>query len=1268
MQKKRFRIIAFAVAVITILGISAGWAMAKDVSKLIFSGVTMEAKADGSVQGFLDFKVKNIENNGVDYILEYDTNYVELSDSNNAPVPIGSGIDYAPSFLKMNNQDFSEDTFFVMSEMPVAEGKYAKVSMKIFVQEDAMGANIGQKNIGDNEVVGPIVKVIQAADKELTLGRLSFRIKDPAVFAKLSEQDLMNVFRVETNNDGSSAFAISYVDMSSYPPVVFYDDSSHLGYEFNVKNTIKSVEVNNSDRTVTAAEIYGQGNENDLIAYLNSYMQDITVTYADGTQVADTITWGDRDKGFTCDNAWDPKGGTYTVTQRYNEEFTVTAVVKVTPVSIVGYVVDNDFINYPTADDIPESLDAWKESTGEDALPKKAKPVFSVLLPGFLTYGVEIDENSWKQVLPADKDLFAAREEGQYTFTADVKEGQVPVWATVADDAAISVGVAVGAVTPEPDVEAVVDDEGLLTITVNSVGELNPLPADMNFLVRMPNGQVISHADFENGGLFEIALNSPVAGKATIKLKAGDLDNAQQRVLQQSINLGNRLGSFGIAAKSGDLPRSKWVPVAAGPRNNIYVDKNYEFDYSVTGAQIFNIASDMTAPPTTIILVGADRIFTRYSGYDGTEPGSLQTVAVESWTKVAGEMTVGSVVTFKGILKDTSYVNFGEVHNPENVQITLTLKVVESASPEKINDIDDFHFDKKRVGYTSEEVQTASFGITNLVNSDIFGLTVSLDSDDFIVVGNPDYYLATGDVTSFQIKTKEGLPVGKYSGVVTISSNKTQVLDSFRVYFEVTAGPVYRLNLSAEPQDAGTAVAPDGYTYGAGDTVTLQAEAAEDCTFAGWQVTAGPQVTFEPDAGADVVTFEMPDLENLGLEYDYITIRAVFGETDAAKLKLQNLQLFNPDDSENDLLNADYDVVQFDPKTKEYWVIAPSGAEENKATFSVNTGEGVPDMDVSASLQAGGGTIQNLTLNKHGSGSYDIEKIPLAVAPTDNLLTISLTAGGDTRSYKVHIYRKIAVKDMAQFGYGNSPYGLIMKDDVHVAPDQKDTWKAEFDKGNCFTAGYTPEGGKTGLVYYPDAWGSTQQATNYDKVDEALFVYSGESFDDPGLIDLVDSLGNEIDVNANPNSVKRKITVYKLISENHKNLMDDFRTVTAETLDLGVGNQVDVLQGLRVRPGVYAISYEFEDFDGSSVSVQRPLIVLAGRGDVDIDGSVSDADAELIANRYNMRLPYENLPGFENGSRLYQYRICDANVDRNVNIGDSNMILRYKNSIEQFYK
>ena len=110
-----------------------------------------------------------------------------------------------------------------------------------------------------------------------------------------------------------------------------------------------------------------------------------------------------------------------------------------------------------------------------------------------------------------------------------------------------------------------------------------------------------------------------------------------------------------------------------------------------------------------------------------------------------------------------------------------------------------------------------------------------------------------------------------------------------------------------------------------------------------------------------------------------------------------------------------------------------------------------------------------------------------------------------------------------------------------------------------------------------------------------------------------------------------------------------------------------MLAGGRVRPGVYAIQYVFRDYDGSRIVLTKPLIVLYERGDVNLSKSVTNDDAELIAGRYRTKLPYGNLPGYEAGSRLCLYRICDANTDRNINIGDYNYIIKVLGNAQRFY-
>ena len=122
------------------------------------------------------------------------------------------------------------------------------------------------------------------------MATLSFRVKDPQAFAKLDKDGLEQVFSIKNGADGKKAFDISYVDITKHPPEVFYNEDENLGFEFQLENTISKVLVaKGSSIEVSAAEIYKNGTENDLIDYLNAHMRDVVVQYADGASVMDKI-------------------------------------------------------------------------------------------------------------------------------------------------------------------------------------------------------------------------------------------------------------------------------------------------------------------------------------------------------------------------------------------------------------------------------------------------------------------------------------------------------------------------------------------------------------------------------------------------------------------------------------------------------------------------------------------------------------------------------------------------------------------------------------------------------------------------------------------------------------------------------------------------------------------------------------------------------------------------------------------------------------------
>ena len=1267
---------------------------------LIFSGVTITSNStSGTVQGFLDVSVKNIENVGAGFTLEYNTDYVALSrvsDNGTSFTPMDeiSALQGNPVFFNLNKDAFKQsDVNVTSSRESGGAANYEALTLDFSIKNTAEESSyIKEKAITNINPDGTnmTTKVLDALGKTVLLGSISFQIKDPAAFAKLSSTDLSKIFRIQRTDTGENLFQISEVDVTSYPPVVFYDQSKNLDYVFNVENTMISVTLDVPSMSVTADEIYDKESPDDLLKWINTYMNAVTVRYADGTAVADTVTWGDASKEYSMTGDYNVKGGSYTFTQKYNDKFSVTARLEVKPVNIAGYVTTDAFIAYD-ADSVPQDI-----SDEAMKLPALAQVIFDKFIANGANYTVTLDGSSWHQTSgPAlsggTADFFTDKANGKYTFAATANTGGLPSWVTVGSMTEASVVRGIGPQTEAPrseNINASVSDDGVLTVVVScGTSEL----ADINFIVRMPGGLVIDpDAVTSAGGTYTLALNdndgTAANGTATIKIKAGNKDDAMQLMLSQYINLGSRGGSFGLAAEASGELQSDFTPFSFDPRNNYYIapasgGSDYEFDYSGAKATLFPFDETETdGPPLTIILPSTDAVRTVYSGTQGTEPGSLKTITVDSWTLESGELKAGETVVYKGVLADTSYTDYGSVVNKDD-SITVTIKLTVSEAPEEneqIEDITDFVFNKKQEGYGAASLQTAEFNVKNIGNIDITGahVTFELENDYFTVSGNLPYTLAQGASESIKITPKAGLPVGRYEQIVTIGSNRKAVLDKFKVTFEVTDKPVYNIRLTPSIPGAGTLTSDNGYAYCIGEDVTIKAEANEDYIFRRWEVTndSGITVSFSPDANATTAAFIMPDVS--GEPNETLEIQAVFDETLAARLRITDLIVMDDDDNNtqhNLLGSSTLKKVTFDPKVKDYAVITGNTSERNKAWFMLKSDDPSVTVSVSVTTRSGiSGTesapvaVSSTADTAASPGAFNTDAFDIAAMPVINKLIITLTAneGGESASriYTVDIYRKPKADDMVSFNYGNSPYGLIERDSSIT---DKAAAKKAFDDAKCsFKGSAAPEGAAADLSYHADAWGLSSEAYNYDKDEYALFVYNGYSFKDPGIRSVTNSVGDTVE----PADITRKVTLLELTAENPSNLINDMREVTEATYTLpaDVSESVKILDK-RVRPGVYSIDYSFKDFDGSTVTVSKPLIVLYRRGDVDLSNMTERNDALYIERRFRVQLPYGNIQGFEAGSMLALYRIVDVNNDRNINIGDANAIKYSTETMSEFY-
>ena len=96
--------------------------------------------------------------------------------------------------------------------------------------------------------------------------------------------------------------------------------------------------------------------------------------------------------------------------------------------------------------------------------------------------------------------------------------------------------------------------------------------------------------------------------------------------------------------------------------------------------------------------------------------------------------------------------------------------------------------------------------------------------------------LQKGESVDFDITTNIGLDVGTYECTVSVISNDG-VLRTFKISFEVTEAPTYKIELVSDNVNYGKAETDSGlYTASEGEAVSITATPEEDCVFTGWKM------------------------------------------------------------------------------------------------------------------------------------------------------------------------------------------------------------------------------------------------------------------------------------------------------------------------------------------------------------------------------------------------------------------------------------------------
>lgn len=1159
-------------------------------------------------------------------------------------------------------------------------------------------------------------QLIMAAEEDVRFGRISFRIKSPQEFSALTDAEMaealkivhfseadMTIWQGAVDEEGNLSSGDNGVQMSYWDPdaekMVWYDDPDrYIKFEMNITAKLEKVYADKSELSVSAYDIYKTGKATDLLDFVNTNMSKLILEYADGSFVPAKMEWTE-DGCNLFDIDYKATGGDYTLTHPYGEHGGVSVTVHVEPVKLKGFVAEKENLTF-TTDYVQKFLAQDFTESGLTELDVLELPtvVTPVLEPYQYTGGLPDISGTfrWQDGADASGEMSAppagfGDSAATYTFygivaSAQDLQEQYP-WLTVADPPP-TVAVTRSVVESEDDfpktlTASATNTDGTVTITVayNNAedGTPNPIPENTAFFLRMPGGEDIDSALIaslgSHDGGYSVTYNAD-NGTYTIVLEALHTIDAEKQ-LAEYINLGERAGNFSIAAQETEGgPITAYADFEVLASANDYTaapatmssTQDYIFDYSGAYAALFPVKAGTTLPTTITLPISeiqvttADtsvtipqRIATTYDGTDGSEPGALATFTVESWTTTTDEST--GVVTATGRLADTYYTNYGNVSNPDNINVTIKYLETadtdtESVTVEKLDDLNNFTYNPQQVGYGNGDLQTATFTVKNTGTAEIHGLSVSIsltdtDYDGFVLCTGVPEILESGASADFDIRTKKGLPVGTHVATVTLYSNNG-ALYTFTLTFEVVEDPVYNITLVVRTDSSfGTAVTDSGiYTAKEKELVYVTATPTDprDYIFEGWTTSeeeSEEPVTVTPGENPLKGSFEMPPKN--------ITVYANFTEGVGALLRAEELSVTNTTESaEYELLDESWLPMEFDPIIREYRVIVPSDVNEVLLHFTPRTEAQNAEKEIIITHAEDVRAIEPVVDN--GDGTWVSSSIPLFDDPPLNTLTLTMSMEETARTYTIYIYKKIPQSSLMTFEPGNGPYGLIEK-----AANLTDTTAAKekfVTDGYMFTDDNCPDGETPGIVYTPKAWDNAPK--NYDLEPAALFVDAGQSFADPGYSKVVNSIGEPV------TAVTKSVTVNLLATADPAKWdgsSEEFVFIKSETVALPSSGTITELTGKRIRPDVYALTYSFADYDGSTVSVTKPLILLAPPGDVNIDKEADATDTSRILNRFSTDIANaDNVPDYATGGLVFKYRVCDVNRDGNLNAIDANWI------------
>ncbi len=253
----------------------------------------------------------------------------------------------------------------------------------------------------------------------------------------------------------------------------------------------------------------------------------------------------------------------------------------------------------------------------------------------------------------------------------------------------------------------------------------------------------------------------------------------------------------------------------------------------------------------------------------------------------------------------------------------------------------------------------------------------------------------------------------------------------------------------------------------------------------------------------------------------------------------------------------------------------------------------------------------------------------------------------DVGEYRIHIrvdnpnYTATASPDIFRIlapivlNYGNSPYGLIMRENWETAKKQQA--KEEFAKNYRFADAYTPAQGNANIRYSPEAWGDSE---NLDLDDAAIFIYDLAQLQDPGCLAHY-SDGSDVP----PEAIRVELVGLKAMQKSGIDGLTQTLDLPAVRLD---SQEMQEFAARMLCMGVYDLKYSFTDkVTQQQVSKTRRIVLLNRIGDANLDRNVNAVDGNFINGIAQEPTALD---------KLYLYRVCDVNKDGIVNAEDAKAV------------